>query len=65
VGQTPSPKPAGGTGGGVGGDVDTGIGSLAPGGNDIPAWAAILVALGALGLAFGLGMSGTRIWRRR
>ncbi|MEO8458634.1 MAG: hypothetical protein ABI559_12595, partial [Chloroflexota bacterium] len=53
------------SGGGVGGGPVTGIGSLAPEGTSIPAWAAMLAALGALGLAFGVGTMGTRLWRRR
>jgi uncharacterized membrane protein YgcG len=53
-------------GGGVGsGNVGTGIGSLAPTGTSIPAWAMMLAALGLIGLLTGFGMMGSRIWRRR
>jgi Thrombospondin type 3 repeat len=51
--------------GGVGGGPAGGIGSLAPAGTSIPAWAAMLAVLGALGLCLGFGLMGARIWRRR
>jgi hypothetical protein len=62
-----TPAPAGGSSGsgGVGSGPAGGIGTLAPAGTGIPAWAAMLAALGALGLCFGFGLMGTRIWRRR
>jgi hypothetical protein len=63
--STPAPTSAGGGGGGVGGGPSSGIGSLSPTGSDIPVWAAILAAIGALGLAFGLSVTGARFWRRR
>jgi hypothetical protein len=55
----------GGGVGGVGGAPGSGIGSLAPAGTSIPAWAAMLAALGAVGLCLGFGLMGARIWRRR
>jgi Thrombospondin type 3 repeat len=69
----PTVAPAGGAGGtsgtsgtsGVGGAPGSGIGSLAPAGTSIPAWAAMLAALGAVGLCLGFGLMGARIWRRR
>ena len=54
---------SGGTG--LTGAPGGGIGTLAPSGTSIPAWAAMLAALGALGLCFGFGLMGTRLWRRR
>lgn len=69
---TVTPASAGGSSGtsgtsGVGGvgAPGSGIGSLAPAGTSIPAWAAMLAALGALGLCLGFGLMGARIWRRR
>ncbi len=51
--------------GGLTGGPSGGIGTLAPSGTGIPAWAAMLAALGTLGLCFGFGLMGTRLWRRR
>jgi len=59
----PTAVPGGNTG--VGNGPSSGIGSLSPTGTDIPVWAAILAAIGALGLAFGLSITGSRFWRRR
>lgn len=63
--NTPVPGGQGGGGGGLDSAPPGGVGSLSPTGSDIPAWAAILAAMGALGLAFGLSVTGSRIWRRR
>jgi hypothetical protein len=54
-----------GSGSGVGSGPAGGIGTLAQAGTSIPAWAAMLAVLGALGLCLGFGLMGTRIWRRR
>ncbi len=63
-GQTP--PPGGGTQGGTGvsGPV-TGIGSLAPIASSVPAWAAIMAALGAAGVIVSLGALAPRLLRRR
>jgi hypothetical protein len=53
VGQTAA---GGGGGGGVGGSGETGVGSLAPTNAGIPIWAAIMAALGGVGLLIGAGM---------
>lgn len=69
VGQTPSPKPSvpGSTGGVCTGNncFDTGIGSLAPDGASAPVWATLLAALGVAGVFIGLGLMGSRAFRRR
>jgi hypothetical protein len=67
VRPTNAPTPTSGTSGtgGIGGGPGSGIGTLAPAGTSIPAWAAMLAVLGALGLCFGFGLMGARIWRRR
>ncbi len=54
-GNTPTPGPGGG--GGVGGGPDSGIGSLAPTGSDVPLWAVLLAAVAVLGVAGGLGLA--------
>jgi hypothetical protein len=65
-GTTTRPTVAPVTGsGGVGSGPAGGIGTLAPAGTSIPAWAAMLAVLGALGLCLGFGLMGARIWRRR
>jgi hypothetical protein len=66
-GATPRPTTAtgGGGGGGVGGAGDTGIGSLAPTGTDVPAWATMLAAFGVIGVVIGFGLMGSRFLRRR
>jgi hypothetical protein len=65
---TVTPFTSGGSSGGssgVGSGPAGGIGSLAPAGTSIPAWAAMLAVLGALGLCLGFGLMGARIRRRR
>jgi hypothetical protein len=52
VGQTPNPTTAGGLGSGG----DAGVGSLSPTNAGIPVWAAVLAALGGIGLLTGFGM---------
>lgn len=54
-GNTPTPGPGGG--GGVGGGPDSGIGSLAPTGSDVPLWAVLLAAVAVLGVAGGVGLA--------
>jgi hypothetical protein len=57
-----TPTPAGGGGGGsggsggVGGSGSSGVGSLSPTNAGIPVWAAVLAALGGIGLLAGFGM---------
>lgn len=70
VGQTPSPTPVGQTPtpvgtGGVSGPGGAGIGSLAPSGTSVPAWATMLAAFGVIGLVVGFGLMGSRYLRRR
>lgn len=64
VGQTPTPigqtPPPGGTGGVGNGDVDTGIGSLAPTSTNVSVWAILLAVLGGVGV-----LAGIRILRSR
>jgi hypothetical protein len=62
VGQTPAPA-GGGTG--IGGAGSTGIGSLAPDGTSVPAWATMLTALGIIGFVIGFGLTASRFLRRR
>jgi len=74
VGQTPTPtlppgatpKPTS-TGGVCTGPncVATGIGTLAPEGTSVPVWATMLAALGVTGVFIGLGLMGSRVFRRR
>ncbi len=81
VGQTPTPEPTkppaivtpapgqttGTTVQCVGANCvgDTGIGSLAPTGTGLPAWAALLVAFGGAGVVAGLGLAGSRLMGRK
>ncbi len=71
VGQTPAPTPIGQTpppGGvctGPGCEGDPGIGSLAPTGADVPAWAAVFAGLGGAGVIAALGILGSRLVRVR
>jgi hypothetical protein len=58
------PGPGTGAGPGVGGPGETGIGTLAPVASSIPAWAAIISALGGAGLLSGLGVIISRLRRR-
>lgn len=75
TGPTPVPAPTGGPGagqqtpaptggGGIGGPGPTGIGTLSPVASSIPAWAAIISALGGAGLLSGLGVIISRLRRR-
>jgi hypothetical protein len=59
---TNTPVPGGS---GVNNGPVSGIGTLAPSGTSVPAWAIMLAAFGTLGLFFGFGVMGTHIWRRR
>ncbi len=63
VGQTPSPRPSGI--GGTGGDVVTGVGSLAPVGTSVSEWAVVIALIGGLGVVTGLMVIGSRRARRR
>jgi pyridoxal biosynthesis lyase PdxS len=45
--------------------VATGIGTLAPEGTSVPVWATMLAALGVTGVFIGLGLMGSRVFRRR
>ncbi len=51
--------------GGLGGPSDTGVGSLSPTANGIPLWAAVLAAIGGVGLLVGGGILRRSHARRR
>jgi len=65
-----TPRPATGTttgtgGGGVGGGPSSGVGSLSPVGTDVPLWAVMLTALGALGIISGTTLVAARARKQR
>jgi len=68
AGNTFTPKPStagGGTGTGIGGPSDTGIGSLSPVGTEVPAWALALLALGTIGFFSSVALASARYARRK